>query len=257
MAYIALCCLVFAAGYLVNITYITVFYHRGLTHGAVELSPWTRWLVVKTGSWVTGLDPKGWSVMHRLHHLYSDTPDDPHSPAQFGIFGVMLAQLKSYKRVLRGLMKNDPEITAIAKDLDFPVNWLNRGRLWYLPYLLHFTIWMVIGAGFNSWLLGYAYFLGVMSHPVQGWMVNSLGHAFGYRNFKTSDDSRNNTFVAYLVMGEGYQNNHHRFPRSAKFSVKWFEIDPGYALCRVLQFVGAIKIVGDQEAEAQPAVATV
>ncbi len=242
MTYFWLCVLMFAVGYLLNITYITVFYHRGLAHGAVELSPVARWLAVHTGSWVTGLDPKGWAVMHRLHHTYSDTAKDPHSPTHYGIFGVMMAQLNSYKRVLRGLMRNDPEITAVAQDLDFPVNVLNRKRLWLLPYLLHVGIWVGIGIGFDAWMLGYAYFLGIMSHPIQGWMVNSLGHAIGYRNFKTSDDSRNNTLVAYLVMGEGYQNNHHRFPRSPKFSVKWFEIDPGFGLCHVLQFLGLIKI---------------
>lgn len=242
MTYFWLCILMFAVGYLVNITYITVFYHRGLAHEAVELSSFARWLAVHTGSWVTGLDPKGWAVMHRLHHQYSDTEKDPHSPVHYGVFGVALAQLNSYKRILRGLMKGDPEIAAIAHDLDFPVNVINRKGLWLLPYLLHIGIWVAIGLGFDAWMLGFAYFLGIMSHPVQGWMVNSLGHATGYRNFKTSDDSRNNTLVAYLVMGEGYQNNHHRFPKSPKFSVKWFEIDPGFALCHVLQLFGVLKI---------------
>lgn len=243
MSYVLLCAAMLVAGYLLNILYITVFYHRGLTHGAVRLSPLTRRFVVATGSWVTGLDPKGWAVMHRMHHAYSDTAQDPHSPQHYGIFGVMLAQLRSYQRVLRGLLRNDPEIAAVAKDLDFPVNVLNRKKLWILPYLLHIAIGLGIALSLDAWWLGYCYFLGIMSHPIQGWMVNSLGHAHGYRNFETTDASRNNTLVAALVFGEGYQNNHHQYPASAKFSVRWFEVDLGYVLCRVLQAFGALKIV--------------
>src|SRR5262252_6756655 len=70
----------FLAAYLLNIFYITVLYHRGLTHGAVRLRPFTRNLLIHTGNWVTGLDPKGWACMHRLHHMHSDTALDPHRP---------------------------------------------------------------------------------------------------------------------------------------------------------------------------------
>jgi stearoyl-CoA desaturase (delta-9 desaturase) len=251
MTYAILCFLIFVFGYVLNALYITVFYHRGLTHGAVELSPAVRRFVVRTGNWVTGLDPKGWSVMHRLHHAYSDTERDPHSPKHYGLFGVMLAQLHSYNNVLRGLKRNDPAYTGIAPDLDFPVSWLNRRKLWILPYALHAAIWLAIGYVFNAWMLGYCYFLGIMSHPIQGWLVNSLGHSRGYRNYDTEDDSRNNTPVALFVFGEGYQNNHHRHPSSAKFSVKWYELDVGYALCVALQALGLVRIAGTTDDEAE------
>jgi len=249
LSYVLACIGMLVFGYLLNILYITVFYHRGLTHNAVKLSPLTRKFVILTGNWVTGLDPKGWSVMHRMHHVHSDTELDPHSPKHYGIFGVMLAQLHSYNKVLRGLMKKDPMYTSVAPDLDFPVNWLNRKKMWLMPYLLHVAIWFGIGFAYDAWMLGYCYFVGIMSHPIQGWLVNSLGHAYGYRNFDQDDDSRNNTAVAWLVFGEGYQNNHHRHPSSAKFSVKWFEVDMGYALCHVLQAMGIVKIQGTFEDE--------
>lgn len=256
-AYYIACLFVFVGAYLVNITYITVFYHRGLTHGAVRLSPWTKKLVAMTGNWITGLDPKGWSCMHRMHHLHSDTKKDPHSPKYFGIIGLMMAQLRSYNKVLRKLSRNDPELTRLVSDLNFPVNWLNRKRLWYVPYLAHIAVWIGCGLFFDAWMLGYAYFLGMMSHPIQGWMVNAFGHSRGYRNYDIGDDSRNNTMVAWLVMGEGYQNNHHRFPKSPKFSVKWFELDMGYGLCLALQAVGALEIVsaGAREPISQEAAA--
>lgn len=242
MGYWIACGVVFIAAYLLNITYITVFYHRGLTHQAVRLSPFTRRLVIMTGNWVTGLDPKGWSCMHRLHHVYADTPNDPHSPKYCGIIGLMLAQLRSYNAVLRKLKRCDPEVTKIVADLDFPVSWLNRKKLWALPYVAHVVVWLVCGFAFDMWMLGYCYVAGMMSHPIQGWLVNAFGHSHGYRNFDTGDESRNNTLVAWFVMGEGFQNNHHRYPKSPKFSVKWFELDMGYGLCLILQALGMIRI---------------
>jgi stearoyl-CoA desaturase (delta-9 desaturase) len=241
--YILLCLAVFLAAYLLNAYYITVLYHRGLTHGAVRLRPFTRAWVAYTGNWVTGLDPKGWSCMHRLHHLHSDTELDPHSPSHNGLFALMLVQLKSYNRILVKLITGDPATNQVVKDLDFDVSWLNRHRLWQLPYLLHLGIAAAIGVFGHAWLLGAAYYFGMLSHPIQGWMVNALAHRYGYRNFPTPDDSRNNTAVALLVFGEGYQNNHHYRPRSAKFSVKPSELDLGYALCRASQALGLLDIV--------------
>jgi len=234
--------LVFVVGYLLNTFYITVFYHRGLAHGAVRLSPRMRRFVGLTGNWVTGLDPKAWACMHRLHHRYSDTPDDPHSPVNVGIIGIFRAQLKAYEGLLTRLIKGEKEACAVVSDIDIPVHWLNRNRLWWLPYAVHVTVAVLLGVFTHSALLGYAYFAGLMSHPVEGWLVNSFGHKVGYRNFELADQSRNNTLVAWAVMGEGYQNNHHRFPGSARFSVRWFEIDPGYGLCRLAELVGILEI---------------
>lgn len=240
MNYVLLCIGVFGAAYLLNIFYISVLYHRGLTHGAVKLRPWAVKLVAATGNWVTGLDPKGWSVMHRMHHQFSDTPSDPHSPVYQGVFPLMLGQLHSYNRTLVGLLKNEEPFVSYARDLDFDVSYLNRKRLWWVPYVAHLVVWLVLGAGFGYWLLGYCYWAGIMSHPIQGWMVNAFGHKFGYRNFAVADNSRNNTLVAWLCFGEGYQNNHHHAPTSPKFSVRWFEFDPGWTFCHVARWLGMV-----------------
>ena len=243
MLYPVLCLLVFVVMYMVNIYYITVLYHRGLTHGAVKLGPFAQWMVVHTGNWVTGLDPKGWSTMHRLHHQHSDTPLDPHSPRNHGVVPLMLAQLKSYNRVLARLIKREPGVTKLSRDLDFDVSWLNRRGLWALPYLLHAGIAVALGVFLGAWLLGAAYWLGMMTHPVQGWMVNAFAHKYGSRNFETPDDSRNNAVVAWLVFGEGYQNNHHHSPRSANFAMRGGEVDLGYALCVASERLGLLDVV--------------
>jgi len=244
MSYALECIAVFLAAYLVNIFYITVFYHRGLAHRSVRLKPRVRKFVIWTGNWVTAIDPKAWVCMHRMHHQLADTLLDPHSPVQSGLWKLMLVQLRSYERTLVCLMKGRAPYVAAVRDLDFPVNWLNRKGLWFLPYTLHAVIGLVIGTASGAWLLAPAYWLGIMSHPVQAWMVNALGHRFGYVNFENGDNSKNNTWVALLVMGEGYQNNHHHQPQSPKFSVKWWELDLGYFLCLVAEAAGLIEIKG-------------
>ena len=85
-------------------------------------------------------------------------------------------------------------------------------------------------------------FLGIMSHPVQGWIVNSFGHAVGSRNFDTPDNSRNDHVGAWLIWGEGLQNNHHAYPGSAKFSYHWWEADFGWLVARTLERVGAVRV---------------
>ncbi len=240
--YFLVCALVFIAAYLVNSVYMTVFYHRGLCHNAVTLSPRMRRFVISTGNWVTSLDPKGWVCMHRMHHEFSDTVDDPHSPTNSSILGVFRAQHKSYERVLVGLYRNDPHFTDHVNDLDFPVHWLNTKRLWLLPLALHVTIGASVGVIWGMPLLGACYFLGLMCHPIQGWLVNSFGHSQGPRNFDTPDDSRNNAWVAWLIVGEGLQNNHHAHPASAKFSYAPGEVDMGYWFCKILQSLGALEI---------------
>ncbi len=240
--YLISCTLVFLAAYMLNITTITVGYHRGLAHGALQLHPRLRQVFIVAGNWLTGLDPKAWVVMHRRHHAFSDTPDDPHSPRNVGLLGIAMEQLRSYQRVIRGLKRKDPKYVQYAHDLDFELSWLNRSGRWYLPYVLHAAVGLSLGFGAHLWLLAAAYFFGMMSHPVQGGLVNAFGHAVGGRNFETPDDSRNNHPVAWLVMGEGFQNNHHRYPASAKFSYTAWEVDPGFGIAKLMQAMGLLRI---------------
>lgn len=240
--YLLLCLGVFALGYLANMVMITVGYHRGLAHSSVHLSPFVRKIVIHGGTWVTGLDARAWAVMHRRHHEYSDTALDPHSPSNVGIFGVMKAQVVSYLRTMEALEAEAPEFMRFAHGLETGHRWVYNPIMRMLPYVLHFVIALAIAFGFDAFFLGLAYYLGLMSHPIQGFLVNSLGHAIGGRNFETDDDSVNNAIVGWLVFGEGYQNNHHAYPRSAKFSFRSWEFDPGFALCVVMEAFGLLRI---------------
>lgn len=235
------CLLVFLAAYLLNLLVISVGYHRGLAHKAVRLHPVLQRMLVAGGSWVTGIDAKSWVVMHRLHHEHSDTPLDPHSPVNVGVLGIGAEQLRSYKRVVIGLLKKDPAYTKYAKGLDFDVHVLTRRGRWWLPYVAHGVVALGLSLA-GGWLLGAAYFVGMMSHPIQGGLVNSLGHALGGRNFDTRDNSRNNHFAAWLILGEGFQNNHHAYPGSASFSHRAHEVDLGYWACLALERLGLCSI---------------
>ncbi len=238
MFYYLSCALIFVSAYVLNMTYMSVFFHRAFAHKGLILKPWLRQFVIHTGNWVTGLDLKGWVCMHRMHHQHVDSEKDPHSPVNDGVFGVFLSQHYSFQRILRGLIGNRRTFNSVVEDLNFPVSWLNRRRYWLLPLGLHF----LIGAGISYFsggiLIGACYWMGIASHPIQGWLVNSLGHYAGYRNFDTKDHSTNNTMVGLLVLGEGYHNNHHHQPQSVKFSHRWFEFDLGYLICRILRAIG-------------------
>lgn len=246
MGYALACTGALVAGALVSAAYITVFYHRTFAHGALSLRPGLRRFVVLTGPWVTGIDPKAWACMHRLHHRYSDGSRDPHSPVNVGVPGVFLAQLRAYERMLAGLTLGKSSYTAVVSDLDFPISWANRHQLWFLPYVAQIAVAVAIGLVFNAWILAACLYLGLMSHPVQGWLVNSFGHAAGYRTFETSDSSRNNLFVAFFVVGEGLQNNHHYDQDSARFAYRWWEPDLGFLICRLFQGLGLLTILKDR-----------
>jgi stearoyl-CoA desaturase (delta-9 desaturase) len=244
---VSLCAGVFAASYSLSLCYITVFYHRGFAHGALRMPPAVRRFVAATGNWVTGIDVKAWTCMHRIHHAQSDKPGDPHSPVNVGVFGVAFTQLRSYERILVQLLRREPETAAVVADLEFDVHWVNRGklgflRIWWLPYLVHAAIGFALWRESGVPLLGLAFFVGIVSHPLQGWVVNALGHSVGSRNFALPDNSRNNHPAAWLIWGEGLQNNHHAFPASARFAYRRWELDFGYLVCLLLDTVGLVTI---------------
>jgi stearoyl-CoA desaturase (delta-9 desaturase) len=246
LSYALLCLAILLGAFLLSTAYVSVFYHRGLAHGALSIPPRARRFIAITGCWVTGIDPKAWVCMHRLHHRYADEEGDPHSPVNVGIPGVLLAQLRFYEKALAALTLGKKSYSRVVEDLDFPISWPNRKQLWYLPHMAQIGAAVLIALIFDAWIFAACLYAGLMSHPVQGWLVNSFGHAVGYRNFRTPDNSRNNLAVAWLAHGEGLQNNHHHDPDSARFSYHWWEPDSGYALCRLFQWLGWVSINKDR-----------
>lgn len=243
MGHIIVPIFIFLFGYILNMFYITVLYHRALAHDSVKLSPALTRFLNATGIWVTGMEPLAWVAMHRLHHQHSDTEHDPHSPQHLGVLGVWMGQYVAYKKIIAHLInKDDPKINLVVRDLPLNVSLINRKGFSNLPYIIHGLIGILLAVFSPSWINGAAYFFGIMSHPVQGWMVNALAHKYGKRNYETPDASTNNLFVAWLVFGEGLQNNHHAQPKEANFSRAFLELDLGYSMCRIAEFFGLLKI---------------
>lgn len=243
MLYIS-CVGVFILAFYCSLTFITVFYHRAFAHKAVIIDPRYERLIAFLCTWVTGVDLKTWVCMHRLHHLYSDTPQDPHSPVHNSfVVGMLHSMHFSFIASMKGLKNHDETYTSVVSDFKFSRSWVTKNEVMiFIPAILHILVAILLASALNSWLLGLSYWLGIMSHPFQGWLVNSVGHKYGYRTFQLADNSHNNTWVGLFVAGEGYQNNHHKFPESAKFSVRSGEYDMGYILCKLMEKLGILQI---------------
>ncbi|HEX8474584.1 MAG TPA: acyl-CoA desaturase [Pyrinomonadaceae bacterium] len=208
----------------------TIGLHRLLSHKSFKCPKWLEYLLV-TGAMLTGQgSPLLWVANHRIHHQQSDQEGDIHSP-QRGFW---------YSHFLWIIDDDSTDSLAYrkyCKDLlaDPYYHWLVRYRL--VPQMA-----AVLAVGFA---LGWAAVPSVFFLPVVCWMhstysVNSFCHHrwFGSRMFKTRENSRNVWWVGLLALGEGWHNNHHAFPRSARHGMKWYQLDLSYLLIRLLGQIG-------------------
>jgi stearoyl-CoA desaturase (delta-9 desaturase) len=230
------------------------FLHRYGAHRQFEMSPRTErvfyfltWLV--QGS--SFLSPRGYAILHRLHHAYSDTSKDPHSPHFYrDVFSMMWTTKKRYEGFVS--RKETPEAKFDGGYPEWPAlddvadRWSTR-----LAFIAAYTAFYVAFA--THWwmflLLPAHYLMG----PVHGAIVNWAGHKYGYRNFASDDKSTNGLFIDFLTMGELFQNNHHKYGMSPSFAVRKFEIDPTYLIMKVLDATGVIDMTGAQRMRWTPA----
>jgi len=232
---------VFAVLYLLTTAGLTVGFHRLLTHRAFKPGPATKAALAILGMMAAQGPVLFWVASHRRHHAFSDTKDDCHSPCMHGpglkgrVKGLWHAH---FGWMLKGQITNVP---MFAKDLlqDPVVTALNR----YYPFwvLLGIAIPAAIGAiapggwpGAIEGVLWGGLFRIFFVHQIT-WGLNSLNHVFGYRRYAGDDNSRNIAWLALITMGEGWHNNHHAYPGSAKFGHKWWELDVGFALILTLR----------------------
>jgi stearoyl-CoA desaturase (delta-9 desaturase) len=202
---------------------VTVALHRYFSHRAFKTSRWFQFLLGCAGCTALQKGPLWWAAHHRLHHRHSDTPDDPHSPVVDGFLYGHCGWLFA-----RDLMHPDH---ALVRDLaKYPeLVWLDR--LWMIPGLLQAAACYAC-LGLNG--LVYGYCLGVVLVFQITFAVNSIGHLFGPQRFDTGEGSRNNLVLGYLAIGDGWHNNHHRAPNSARHGFAWYELDMSYQFIRLL-----------------------
>ncbi len=225
---------------------ICLGFHRLLTHSSFGTFKFVRWTCALLGGLAGEGSAVDWVANHRKHHAHSDLPGDPHSPNEGTWWShiVWLSWHLPHEEHEAHLKKWAPDMMK-----DPGIVWI--GRL-FLPIQIAFGL-LVMGLGYSygEWMYGagagwtmaasfvvWGVFLRLCFVLHSTWFVNSASHIWGYRNYKTTDDSRNNWFVALISYGEGWHNNHHAYPRMALHGHKWWEIDPTWAIIRVMRFCG-------------------
>ena len=211
---------------------VTLGYHRLLAHKSFQLPKWLARFFATCGALSAEYGPITWVGLHRQHHKHSDKALDPHNSKRglvWSHIGWMFFRVPGEKRVRRyaGDLRKDPYYV-----------WLDK---WFivLQILLGFLLYTLGGWAFVLW--GIPLRLVLVYHVT--WLVNSANHKWGRRNYETEDNSTNNKWVAALTFGEGWHNNHHAFPSSAKQGLLPGQIDVTWYHIVLLERLGLAKNV--------------
>ena len=223
---------------------ITIGFHRLFTHKSFETNRFCQAVFAIIGSMAVEGPVFTWVATHRRHHQHSDDEQDPHSPHLHG---------EGYKGLLKGMWhshcgwlfdKEYPKLQAYIPDLmkSRMLVWINKT----------FTLWVVIGLLIPTVIGGLATMswggalIGFLSGGLARvflvhhltWSINSVCHLWGSRPYRSHDESRNNVVFGVLAMGEGWHNNHHAFPTSARHGLAWWQFDASYYVIRVMEWLG-------------------
>jgi fatty-acid desaturase len=242
-------------------------FHRLLTHRSYRCKLWLEHTFAVLGVCSLQDSPARWVMVHRLHHQHADKESDPHSPMVNWFWGHMgwlfiqnrpLSKLETYDRYARDVLR-DPFYLR-----------LERGGLWIWVYVAHAVLFYVVGfligwattgnllsgVQFGSSLLLFGVVYRTLFSWHVTWGVNSLAHMWGYRNYETDENSRNNWLFALATNGDGWHNNHHADPRSAAHGFhRWWELDITYLSLRFFSLFGLVwDIVPIRRQSSEPSV---
>lgn len=215
---------------------VTLYLHRDQAHRAIDLHPVLRH-IFRLWVWMTsGMLTRDWVAVHRKHHALVEKEGDPHSPVVFGLRKVLTEGAELYQVETR----NQDTLDKYGRGC--PDDWIERNI-----YCRYKNAGLVSMAIIDLAVFGVAgitiFAIQMLAMPVcAAGIINGLGHARGYRNFESDDASTNLTPVAIFIGGEELHNNHHAFPTSAKFSVRWWEFDIGWLYISVFRALGLCKI---------------
>jgi stearoyl-CoA desaturase (Delta-9 desaturase) len=228
--------------YFVRMVGITVGYHRYFSHRSFKASRVFQFVLACLGASAAQQGPLWWAAHHRYHHQHPDTPSDIHSPVMQGFWWSHSGWLfcPEFNRTKFRLV---PDLIKC-----FELRFINRFH-WILPALLagllyvfgHLLERRVPGwntSGFQMLVWGFFISTVLLYHGT--FTVNSLAHLFGRRRFNTKDNSRNNFLVALITLGEGWHNNHHFQPSSARQGFYWWEVDVSHYIIRLLSSLGLV-----------------
>jgi stearoyl-CoA desaturase (Delta-9 desaturase) len=230
--------------YLFSAIGITVGYHRLFTHKSFETYRPIELAFALLGSMAVEGPLLKWVAVHRRHHQHSDDEGDPHSPHHHG--STVLGTLRGFWHAHVGwiFLPDSAGLYRYVADL-YPDQMLRRiSVLFPLWVAVSLAIPTVIGGLINmSWtgaLLGFIWggLVRVFFVHHLTWSINSVCHLWGTRPFRSHDESRNNVIFGVLGLGEGWHNNHHAFPTSARHGLRWWEFDASYLIIRGLELCG-------------------
>ena len=207
---------------------ITAGYHRYFAHRTFRTSRAFQFVLAFLGASATQKGPLWWAGQHRIHHSDSDGPGDIHSPRRGFWY--------SHQGWIFDPATNPTPLERIPDFARYPeLVWLNRWH--FVAPLALIALCLGIG-GVSGFVWGFAISTTLLWHST--YTVNSLAHLWGSRRYATTDDSRNNPWIALLTFGEGWHNNHHHYMASARQGFFWWEIDVTYYLLRGLQALGLV-----------------
>ncbi len=220
-------------------------YHRLLTHRSFKAPKWLEYTLTIFGAMAIQDDAPKWVATHRIHHQFVETDKDPHSTRP----GFWWAHMEW---ILRGTAQDHDRETLqkYVPDLLKDKFHVLFAKYYYVPLVISGVVLFLIG-GWSMVLWG------VFARVVFGWhstwLVNSATHFFGKRRFATKDDSTNNAWVAVLTFGEGWHNNHHALPTSARHGLRWYELDMNWLTIRLFEKLGWAKEIRMFEVKKAPA----
>ena len=205
-------------------------YHRLLTHRGYKVPKAVEYFLTICGTLALEGGPIQWVVTHRIHHAHTDRAGDPHTPRDGGWWAHI-------GWILWGTAQNHDQATLerYAPDLIKDRFYRLLNRFYYIPLLVVGVLLFVFG-GWGVMLWG-VFLRSVLAFHAT-WLVNSATHLWGKTRFETGDDSRNTWWVALLTFGEGWHNNHHAHPTSARHGLHWYEFDLNWLGIRALQLLG-------------------
>jgi stearoyl-CoA desaturase (delta-9 desaturase) len=230
------------AMYVLRMFAITGFYHRYFSHRSFKTSRGAQFVFAVLGASAVQRGPIWWAAHHRHHHAHSDRATDVHSPTQRGFLWSHMGWFLS-----RGHFA--PDLGRVRDLLRYPeLRWLDRFDI-LVPFLLALGLlglgswlersWPALGTS-GGQMLVWGFFVSTVACYHGTYTINSLCHVWGRRRYATGDDSRNNFLLALVTLGEGWHNNHHRYPMSVRQGFYWWEVDITYYLLRGLAAVGLI-----------------
>lgn len=225
----------------------TFFLHRYGAHKMFTMTRfWEKYFYTLT--WIAQgssyLSPRAYALLHRMHHAYSDTDKDPHSPHHTeNLFTMMWKTKDIYNNFVYNRVQPDPKF-----DRHYPVwprlekiadTWYSRvawGTFYVLVYMAAYVYLDM------PWYLFFLLPIHFLMGPIHGAIVNWSGHKYGYSNFDNHDKSKNSLIFDFFMLGELFQNNHHKLPNRVNFGAKWYEIDPVYPIIKLLHWVRIIRL---------------